>query len=518
MFGLTRRQALLAGASGLLLLAGSGQFRLATAATPKKGGSVAIGIAGAPPTLDAQMTSASYARDISLHIFETLYARDENGRSVPDLAEGVQVKDDGKTYVFALRKGVKFHNGKEMKSEDVVASLERYRKVGASAKLIEVVDTIKGTGPYEVTVSLKNVLGSFLDRISSPRAPLAIYPAEEATKPPDQLKLVGTGPYRFVEYIPDSHVKLARFADYAENTAYSGRDGYAGRKEAFLDEVTFRFMPDSGAKLAALQAGELQFIEDTDGRSANSLDKQKFTVYKAIPFYIEVIKFNHAQPPTNDVYFRRAVSAALNMDAIMAIAYPDIYTLNGGWVFPASPYATKEGTELYNIANAEVAKQHLAKSSYRGEKLTFIVENYQPDVDAVTVIKEQLSNIGVNVDIQTADWPTVSKIGFTHDNWHMWVHGMGIEPYEGPATIMSVWVNGESQQKDDPVIDKLFADYNLELDETKRKNVFGDFQKHMYEDAVATPIAQYGLFQVATSRLQNFVPARIPRMWGVWLD
>ena len=101
------------------------------------------------------------------------------------------------------------------------------------------------------------------------------------------------------------------------------------------------------------------------------------------------------------------------------------------------------------------------------------MEDYQPDVDAVTVIKEQLSQIGVNVDIRVSDWPTVSKLGFTPEDWHMWVHGMGIEPYEGPATIMSVWVNGESQQKDDPTINKLFADYNLELDEAKRKDIFG---------------------------------------------
>ena len=115
-------------------------------------------------------------------------------------------------------------------------------------------------------------------------------------------------------------------------------------------------MPDSGAKLAASAGGGIQFIEDTDGRTANSLDKEKFTVYKAVPFYIEALKFNHAQPPTNDVNFRSAVSAALNMEAIMAIAFSDIYTLEGGWVFPTSPYATPEGIDLYNIANVEVAK------------------------------------------------------------------------------------------------------------------------------------------------------------------
>ena len=83
------------------------------------------------------MTSAQAARNITLHIYETLYARDENAKPVPELAEDVKISPDGKTYVFPIRKGVKFHNGKELDAKDVVASLERYRKVGASAPLLE---------------------------------------------------------------------------------------------------------------------------------------------------------------------------------------------------------------------------------------------------------------------------------------------------------------------------------------------------------------------------------------------
>ena len=128
------------------------------------------------------MTSAQVARNVNLHVFETLYARDENARPVPDLAEGVTVSARWLTYVFTLRRGVKFHNGREMASADVVASLERYRKVGASASLIGAIDTIAATGPNQVTIKLKSVQSTFLSNLSSPRAPIAIMPVEEAAR------------------------------------------------------------------------------------------------------------------------------------------------------------------------------------------------------------------------------------------------------------------------------------------------------------------------------------------------
>ena len=182
-----------------------------------KGGDMVIAITQAPPSLDAQVTSAQAARNITLQIYETLYARDENAKPVPELSEDVKISEDGKTYVFPIRKGVKFHNGKELDAKDVVASLERYRKVGASAPLLSAVDKVTETGPYEVTVTLKDVQSTFLDNLSSPRAPIAIYPAEEAAKPANQINIIGTGPFRFVEYKPDSHVKIARFDGYVPN-------------------------------------------------------------------------------------------------------------------------------------------------------------------------------------------------------------------------------------------------------------------------------------------------------------
>ena len=517
----TRRQLLAAGTAGAASALGSGQAlaQSSPAITPKRGGSVTVAINQAPPSIDAQVTSASAARDITLHLYETLYARDENANPVPDLAQGVDVSKDGLTYVFHLRPGVKFHNGKEMDAKDAAASLERFRKYGASANMLGQVETIDASGPLELTVRLKTVQSAFLDTISSPRAPMAIYPAEEATKPLKDFKFVGTGPFKFVEYMPDSHITLERFADYVPNPNYKTRDGFAGRKEVFIDRATFRFMPEAGAQVAALQTGQVQVLEIVESRTAKQLQANPaYRVFKALPFYLQLGKFNHAQPPCDDVNFRRAVAAALNMEEIMAIAFPDVYDLNGGWVFGNSRYASKAGLDLYNIADSSKAKALLAKSGYKGETLTFITDNTRPDMDTATDVKEQLGQIGIKVDVKVSDWPTVSKVGFTPNGWHFWTHGFGIEPYEGPATVMSVWANGVSQLKDDPVIDKLFAAYMAEMDEAKRKDIFAQFQAHMYEDAVAMQFGNYGIMQAITAKLQNFVPYRIPRLWGVWLD
>jgi peptide/nickel transport system substrate-binding protein len=483
----------------------------------KKGGDVVVAMTAAPPSLDPHATSAQVARNVNLHIFETLYARDEGARPVPDLATGVRVSSDGLTYVFSLRPGVKFHNGKDMTSADVVASLERYRKAGASASLISAIDTVTATGPLQVTIKLKTVQSTFLGNLSSPRAPIAIMPVEEAAKEMGKAASIGTGPFRFVEYRPDSHVKIARFDGYKPNPAYTERDGFAGAKVVHLDSVTFRFMPEAGARDAALETGQVQLNETTDGTTAKRLrGNANFQVIPVLPFAAQILKYNMAQGPGTDVNFRRAVQASLNAEEIMGVAFPDINRIDQAWVYAGSTYHTGRAPFKQDLA---AAKAHLAKSSYKGEKLTFIVHNDRPTVDAATVMQQQMSQVGINVELKVADWPTTSGIGLRSDQgWNFWTHGFGIEPYEGPASSMSHWVNGQGQRKADPVIDDLFTKLNTEMNVQTQKRFFSDFENRMADQAIATNLGNYGLFQVATSKLKNFKAYRIPRMWGVWLE
>ena len=228
--------------------------------------------------------------------------------------------------MFTLRQGVKFHYGRDMTPADVVASLERYRKAGASASLIGAIDSVAASGPNQVTIKLKTVQSTFLGNLSSPRAPIAIMPASEAAKEMGKADPIGTGPYKFVEYKPDSHVKVARFDDYKPNPAYKERDGFAGAKIAYLDTVTFRFMPEAGARNAALETGQVQLNETTDDATAKRLrGNPNFQVIKVLPWAVQVLKFNMAQGPGADLNFRRAIAQAIDAEEILGVAYPDIY-------------------------------------------------------------------------------------------------------------------------------------------------------------------------------------------------
>ncbi|MEO6623907.1 MAG: ABC transporter substrate-binding protein [Burkholderiaceae bacterium] len=483
----------------------------------KKGGDVVIAMTQAPPSLDPHATSAQVARNVNLHVFETLYARDENARPVPDLATGVNVSADGLTYVFSLRQGVKFHNGKDMTSADVVASLERYRKAGASPALVAAIDSVAASGPNQVTIKLKSVQTTFLGNLSSPRAPIAIMPAEEAAKEMGKASPIGTGPFKFVEYRPDSHVKLARFDEYKPNPAYKERDGFAGAKIAWVDSVTFRFMPEAGARDAALATGQVTLNETADGPTAKRLTgNPNFQVIKVLPFAAQILKFNMAQGPGADLNFRRAVQQGLDAEEIMAVAYPDIYKMDQSWVYGGSAYHTDRKLLKQDVSGA---KATLAKSGYKGEKLVFIIDNIRPNVDAATVFQQQMAQIGVNVELKVADWPTTSGIGLKSDEgWNFWTHGFGIEPYEGPVSAMSHWVKGQGQRKADPAIDTMFDKMNTEMNLDAQKKLFADFENRMADQAIAVNLGNYGLFQIASSKLKNFKAYRIPRMWGVWLE
>lgn len=483
----------------------------------KKGGDVVIAMTQAPPSLDPHATSAQVARNVNLHVFETLYARDENARPVPDLATGVTVSPDGLTYVFTLRQGVKFHNGRDMTPADVVASLERYRKAGASASLIGAIDSVAATGANQVTIKLKTVQSTFLGNLSSPRAPIAIMPASEAAKEMGKADPIGTGPYKFVEYKPDSHVKVARFDDYKPNPAYKERDGFAGAKIAYIDSVTFRFMPEAGARNAALETGQVQLNETTDGPTAKRMrGNGNFQVIQVLPWAVQVLKFNMAQGAGADLNFRRAIAQAIDAEEILGVAYPDIYKIDQSWVYAGSAYHNNRKPIKQDIA---AAKATLAKSSYKGEKLVFIIDNIRPNVDAATVFQQQVSQIGVNVELKVADWPTTSGIGLKSDQgWNFWTHGFGIEPYEGPVSAMSHWVKGQGQRKVDPAIDAMFDKINTEMNVETQKKIFADFENQMADQAIAINLGIFGQFQVASSKLKNFKAYRIPRMWGVWLE
>ena len=198
--------------------------------------------------------TATLVYEIMWHVNESLFTYDKGFNPVPLLAESHAVTDKGLRHTITLRKGVKFHNGKEMTSADVVPSLRRWGRVASIGRsLWKYVESVDAKDPYTVVISLKQPSASLIYGLSEPHA--AVYPKESIDAAGEgQLKeFIGTGPYRFVEHKPDRHIKLARFKDYSARAEPPG--GFGGKRTAWLDEILF--LPCRHAvRLAGVETGE----------------------------------------------------------------------------------------------------------------------------------------------------------------------------------------------------------------------------------------------------------------------
>src|SRR4029453_12820237 len=177
----------------------------------RMGGEFAFGLEAKVPTLDQHVTNAGVVRNISMAVFESLMTRGEDMRPILGLAASVDESADGLTYTFKLRDGVTFHNGKVMTSDDVVASLERVRRIGIDKVPLGPVDRIEAPDASTVVLRLKESLPTFLEAFSIFTTPMVIVPKENAEAPPNQLPQVGTGPFQLVENVADSYIKLKRY-------------------------------------------------------------------------------------------------------------------------------------------------------------------------------------------------------------------------------------------------------------------------------------------------------------------
>ena len=517
---LTRREILaLGGTASAVALFG------VPAHAQKRGGDVIVGTVSAPPLTDAQASTAEVSRNVSLHWIETLWARDENGNAIPDLAQKTDVSADGKTYTFTLRQGVRFHNGQEMTADDVKASLERYGRVGGSAAMMKPVESITPVSKHVVRVALKQPVPGFIDQLSSPRAPVGIMPASEGDKERGKINHIGTGPYQFVEFRPDSHVKLKRFDGYTPNPNAPKRDGFGGRKTAYFDTVTFRHIPEGGARTAALETGEIHAVDMLPPAAADRLKTNKSVkIYAAMPWAFQTIIINASLGATANVKVRQAIQAALDCEEIMAIAGEGLYRLTHGWQHPGTTYfAGDVGKEYYNQKNPARTRQLLQEAGYKGEEIVFLTDStYKNHQDTAVVATEQLKKAGLNIRLNTVDWPTAFEIRRKPEGWNLWSLGFGIEPYEGPYNVAGFFTteNGGkgSQWAPDLELNRADAALNSSLKVEDRTKAFADFQRRFFEYVPAIKVGDLGRYQATRANVVGYATGRIPRMWDVAFD
>ncbi|HPJ89804.1 MAG TPA: ABC transporter substrate-binding protein [Thermotogota bacterium] len=342
-----------------------------------------------PDFLDPHKAAASGTYEMMFNVFEGLLKPDYTGNVVPAVASSYEISDDGLTYTFTLRDGVKFHNGEVVKMSDVLYSLNRLKgtdeEEGLSSDFMNFVETIKAIDDKTVVITLNTLNTDFLSKFTA-----AIIP--ENNDDPN-TNPVGTGPFQFVSYQPGQKVVLKKFNEYWNPEL------------PMIDEVEFRIITENQTALMSFMAGEIQMLPRADAIQAEILT-DKYNLISAPQNMVQLMTMNIARKPFDDVRVRQAVNYAINKGEIIDIVASGFGTQLGSNMSPIMEKYYQDGLQDVYTTNIEKAKQLLAEAGYpNGFSTTITVpSNYQFHVDTAQVITEQLKKAGIEVKIELVEW------------------------------------------------------------------------------------------------------------------
>lgn len=359
---------------------------------PVKGGEITIGIAqDLDDSLDPHQTVAAGTREVLFNIFEGLVKPNSDGEMIPAVAEKYTLSEDGTTYTFTLREGVKFHNGQTVTAEDVVYSINRCAAVpeGQEKPLVAAFSAVKSVEALDEKTVAVTIAQRDLEFISYMTA--AIIPADYENQ---DMAPVGTGPFRFVSRTPQQDFVMERFEDY-------------WGAPAWLDKVTYKICENADALVMNLNGGSIDLCAHLTSAQASQLN-QKFQVLEGTMNLVQAIYLNNQAKPFDNQLVRQALCYAIDRQGIMDMVADGHGTAVGSSIYPAfTKYFLPELVDKYPHDVAK-AKELLAQAGYPdGFDMTISVpNNYQPHMDTAEVVAEQLREAGINVTIQPVEWST----------------------------------------------------------------------------------------------------------------
>ena len=444
-----------------------------------------------PPGLDMTATPATATSGVIFYnVQEALVKVDRHGKLVPWLAERWHTADN-RNYTFFLKKGVRFHNGRELKAADIKYAFERAMNPETKhpyAKDYEAIGDIIVKDDYTVTFALKSVNASFLQNVA--RAGSVIYPREAV----ETMKSapIGTGPFRFEEWVRGDRVVLVRNPDYYEKGLPK------------LDRVTYRFITDPNAVLAALKAGDVDVsLFGLGPEHVQDVQKDpRFQVIVGDTTNDVILAMNNSRKPYTDVRVRHAMTHGINKQDVLKGAMFGMGKVLGTNVDPLNPYFVDMSNAMpYDPAKA---KKLLAEAGYPNgfETVLKVSPQYYYTVRSGEIIADNLKKIGVNVRIEQIEWGQWLSRVFREADYDLTIIGHAeawdIKNYANPKYYF---------RYDSPKFQELFAKSETTVDEKARRDLYVQMQKLMVEDAPVVWLFMHPRLAVAKKGVQ-----------GLWKD
>lgn len=470
------------------------------------------------------------------NVYDTLIYRDpDTDEFVPGLAQSWEISEDGLIYDFILRQNVTFHDGTVFNADAIASNLTRiFSDEVASQRsrfLLGSIQSFQVVDDYTFRIILSQPFTPLLDSLSQVYLGIAS-PTALAEFEGDQLRYqfhqVGTGPFEFVEYVPEDRIVIQRNPDYAWGPEFYGEPGGVQR-------IEFRFYREASTRLPALESGEAHIIGEllpTDARSlANDPDIDLLPV--SIPGQPLQFYFNTQQAPTDNLLVRQALIYSINRAAVVDAVYGGFSPVAWGPISEPTEYYNRGVLNVYAY-NLDQARNLLADAGYsdtdgdaildlEGEPLTITLIQppwgFVPEV--VQFLQDQWRSIGIQVEVeQVPGFVALLEASADGDYNMVSFDQAGVDPYILSQAYTSTsddnWTGYESIE-----LDSILRRASEESDPEERRLLYGRAQGIILENALILPIRDYVNLNAASSDISGIVfdsYGWFPLLYGVSVE
>ncbi|MER8924161.1 ABC transporter substrate-binding protein [Mesorhizobium sp. M0802] len=411
-----------------------------------------------PASFDPLFTTSGDTQDHGLAIYDTLFAFDSKRAARPQMIDNWGVSEDRLTYTFALRDGLGFHDGSPVTAADCVASIRRWGAAAPGGKmLMEKAKDVSKKDERTFTISLREPFELLIDTLASPTQFLAVMRQKDANFSPTEQVTdnIGSGPFKFNRALakPGANFSYDRYEKYVPRK--EAPDGLAGGKIVKVDRAIWENISDQQTALAALQAGEIDFLltcpADFYSTVESDPDLQLQVVLGGGQDYFARVNF--LQPPFDNAKARQALLHLVDQEAFLRVTAPDPrFAQSLTSIFgTGSPYSNDENTGWYKKGgDPERAKQLFKEAGYAGEKVVILDSTDWPQGDnCAQLLASELKKIGVNAELAPSDWAGITarranKGPVEGDGWNIHISNWPNLALSDPIGAALLQANGEN--------------------------------------------------------------------------
>lgn len=496
---------------------GSLQGSSTDAAAIQRGGSLTWAFSQIPTKLDPVWTQARTDSTVLSNIVEGLVRANETATEVePAVAEEWQATEDGLTYTFRLRPDLKFHNGKAVTADDVIASLNRAKSMGVYQWSLAEVKSFEKIDEATVQIALNSLVAGFMARLAMisnaifPKVQIEEVGEAEITNP------IGTGPFVMKEWVPNDHLTLDKNPDYWA----VGEDGQA---LPYLDQILITEVAEPTTQVLQIQAGQLHGSEGIPFSQIPELEKNpsgKLLLFPQQQVFFMVLQLT--RPPFDDVKVRQAMSLALDRQVFVDRVTAGKAEVANSFMPNSGMCWNGDATLPYDL---ERAKQLIAESKYpsghEGAKLQ-VPSGSQPGRDNAVIAQQMWGQIGIELEIEEVESSTLG------DNWYQsnfeaisgyqWTNGM-MDPEQIAEFFFVEPRMNTGYEPSQHALDLVEA-ASTELDADKRCTIYHELQD-IYNQDVGGTISLYYTPSVnyVSPNVEGFyrTPLGVPLWRQTWL-